>query len=211
MSSFSQFKAQWERRSLRERRLLSTLAVCVASCIVISIGWLIADGLQKIEEHNSDMRQALKDIAAHRDEFLRARLDKDDRLSKIPELDKGEPLQGSLEAKAKDLDITIPEMNERPPQPRGKGFVEKSVDIKVRGLNLQQLAELMKKIETHSTAVVIVSRLYIRTRFNQHDQLDAEMTVSTFERGAPEKPKGPGKGPRVDKGEKTADRVGEKP
>ncbi|HEY3354383.1 MAG TPA: type II secretion system protein GspM [Polyangia bacterium] len=203
MSSVAQVKAQWERLSMRERRLLSTLGACVVACIVISIGWLIADGLRTIEERNGDMRQALKDIATHRDEFLQAKLAKDKDTVRVPQTAK--PLQGYLEAAAKDLDVTIPEMNERPPQPRGKNLVEKSVDIKLRGLNLQQLAELMRKVETGDpTSIVVISRLYVRTRFNQHDQLDAELTVSTFERAAPEKPKGPGKAPRGEKtGEKT--------
>jgi type II secretory pathway component PulM len=205
MSSLSQVRAQWDRLSARERRLLSALGACLVACVVISIGWLIADGLRQIEERNADMRQALKDISAHRDEFIRAKMDNSSKERKVPEAGKGLALQGYLEAAAKDLDVTIPEMNERPPQPRGKNYVEKSVDIKLRGVNLQQLAEFMKKTETGSpTVVVVVSRLYVRTRFNQHDQLDVEMTVSTFERGAPEKPKGPGKGKRDEKaGEKT--------
>jgi hypothetical protein len=198
----AQIRAQWERLSLRERRLLTTLGACFLALVVFGVGYVIADGLGRIETRNRDMRQALKDMANHREEFLRAKAEGDSRKRQIPEEGKGEPLQGFLEATAKELDITIPEMNERPAQARGKQFQEKSVDIKLRGLNLQQLAEFMKKVETTSTKqIVVVSRLFVRTRFNQHDQLDVEMTVSTFERGTPEKPgKGPGKAPR---GEKT--------
>ena len=182
MSSLAQVKAQWERLSVRERRLLSTLGVCILACVVISIGWLIADGLRNIEERNADMRQALKDIATHREEFLQARQANDNRTRQVPQT--APPLQGYLEAAAKELDVTIPEMNERPPQPRSKNLIEKSVDIKLRGVNLQQLAELMRKVETGSqTSIVVISRLYVRTRFNQHAQLDAEMTVSTFDAG----------------------------
>jgi hypothetical protein len=197
----AQIRAQWERLSLRERRLLTFFGGCFLALIVFSVGYVIADGLGTIDVRNRDMRQALKDMANHREEFLRAKAESGARERQIPQEGKGEPLQGFLEAAAKELDITIPEMNERPAAARGKLFQEKSVDIKLRGLNLQQLAEFMKKIETTSAKqIVVVSRLFVRTRFNQHDQLDVEMTVSTFERGAPEKPKGPGKPPR---GEKT--------
>jgi hypothetical protein len=196
----AQVRAQWERLSLRERRLLTFFGGCFMALIVFGVGYVIADGLSTIDVRNRDMRQALKDIASHRDEFIRAKAEGDRWKLRIPEEGKGQALQGFLEAAAKELDITIPEMNERPAQARGKQFQEKSVDIKLRGLNLQQLAEFMRKVETTSQNVVVVSRLFVRTRFNQHDQLDVEMTVSTFERGAPEKPKGPGKPPR---GEKT--------
>jgi hypothetical protein len=197
MSRFAQIRAQWDRLSTRERRLVSLLGGCLVACVVISVGWLITDGLRTIEERNADMRQALKDIATHREEFIRARSETNTKERMIPK--EAPPLQGYLEAAAKELDITIPEMNERPPQARGKNFVEKSVDIKLRGVGLLQLAEMMRKVETGTSNVIVISRLYIRTRFNQHDQLDAEMTVSTFERGTLEKPKGPGKAPRGEK------------
>jgi hypothetical protein len=196
----AQIRAQWERLSLRERRLLTFLGGSLIALVVFGVGYVIADGLSSIEARNRDMRQALKDIGSHRDEFVRALAESGAWERKIPAEGKGQPLQGFLEAAAKELDITIPEMNERPSQARGKQFVEKSVDIKLRGLNLQQLAEFMRKVETTSQNVVVVSRLFVRTRFNQHDQLDVEMTVSTFERGSLEKPKGPSKTPR---GEKT--------
>jgi hypothetical protein len=195
----AQMRAQWERLSLRERRLLTLLGASFIALVVFGIGYVIADGLSAIEERNHDMHQALKDIAAHRDDFARARSENRQWEAKIPLEGKGQPLQGYLEGAAKALDITIPEMNERPPQSRGKQFVEKSVDIKLRGVNLLQLADFMRKVETGSSYVVVVSRLYIRTRFNQHDQLDAEMTVSTFERAAAERPKGPSKTPRGEK------------
>jgi hypothetical protein len=196
----AQMRAQWERLSLRERRLLTLFGGLFIALIVFGVGYVIADGLRSIDVRNRDMRQALKDMANHRDEFIRAKAEGDRWKIKIPEEGKGQPLQGFLEAIAKDLDITIPEMNERPAQARGKQFQEKAVDIKLRGLNLQQLAEFMRKVETTSPYVVVVSRLFVRTRFNQHDQLDVEISVSTFERGLPEKPKTPGKPPR---GEKT--------
>jgi hypothetical protein len=196
----SRIRAQWERLSLRERRLLTLFGGCLIALVVFSVGYVIADGLRAIDVRNREMRQALKDMSAHRDEFIRAKAESGAWERKIPPEGKGQALQGFLESTAKELDITIPEMNERPAQARGKQFVEKSVDIKLRGLNLQQLAEFMRKVETTSQNVVVVSRLFVRTRFNQHDQLDVEMTVSTFERGSPEKPKGPGKSTR---GEKT--------
>jgi len=186
----SQVRAQWERLSLRERRLLTFLAGSLLALVVFGIGYIIADGLGSIEERNRDMRQALKDINAHRDDFARARSENQRMERRIPLEGKGQPLQGYLESAAKDLDMSIPEMNERPPQPRGKQFIEKSVEIKLRGVNLLQLAEFMRKVETGSTNVVVISRLYLRTRFNQHDQLDAEISVSTFERTAVERPKG---------------------
>jgi len=190
---FAQIRAQWERLSLRERRLLTLLGACLLCLVVFGVGYVIADGLRTIEDRNRAMRQALKDLTVHRDAYQQAKAESEVWGRRIPQENQAPPLQGYVESAAKDLDISIPEMNERPPTPRGRHFTEKSVDIKIRGVNLQQLAEFLRKIETTSQHIVVVSRLNIRTRFGQHDQLDVEMTVSTFERGSTEKQKGTAK------------------
>ena len=89
-------------------------AACFIALVVFSVGYIIADGLRSIEVRNRDMRQALKDMASHREEFLRARDRQRPLEAQDPGEGQGQPLQGFLESAAKELDITIPEMNERP-------------------------------------------------------------------------------------------------
>src|SRR5262245_15561300 len=69
----AQIRAQWDRLSPRERRMLSTLLGVGAGIVVILFGYFVGSGLGDIEDHNAAARQALKDIEQHRDEFLEAR------------------------------------------------------------------------------------------------------------------------------------------
>src|SRR5947209_7450002 len=67
-----QGRAQWDRLSIRERRMLSTLVGAVGAFIVLLVGYFVWSGLSDIQDHNDLAREALKDIAQHRDEFVEA-------------------------------------------------------------------------------------------------------------------------------------------
>ena len=178
-----QLRDWFERLSQRERTMVSALGVAFVLTVVLIIGFLITDGLTSLEERNADMRQALKDIDTQRDSYIKARF-------KGQEIDRrigGQPvaLQGYLEQAAKDTGVEIPESNERPPQPAGKAYVERAVDIRLKAVRIEQLGAFLKRIETGPN-LVLVTALSIHTRDDKHQDLDVEMTVSTYEK-APKK------------------------
>src|SRR5262249_38718309 len=117
-----QLRDWFERLSQRERTMVSALGIAFAVMVVLIVGFFITDGLSTLEERNSDMRQALKDIESQRDNYNRARAkgrELDHRIGSQPVA-----LQGYLEQAAKDTGVEIPESNERAPQPAGKAYVE---------------------------------------------------------------------------------------
>ncbi len=64
-----------------------------------------------------------------------------------------------------------------------EGFREESVEIKLEKLHLDQLVRFLYSFESADAALQVKS-LRIRTRFDDHSQLDAVMTVSMFGRSA---------------------------
>ena len=63
----------------------------------------------------------------------------------------------------------------------GKKFIERSVDLHLKPMTIDQLTKFMKAIETGKSLVVVTS-LGVRTRDDKHQQLDVDMSVSTYER-----------------------------
>jgi hypothetical protein len=187
----AQFRAQWDRLSPRERRMLTTMFGVIALFVVGLFGYFVWSGLGDIDDHNDAVRQALKDIEQHRDEFIEARrrmTSQEVRVSRTPM-----QLSTVLEAAAGESGIKIDESNDRTPAPRGKRFIEKGIDLKIRRADLQSLTKFLKKIETGPN-LVVVDRLLIRSRYNEHEQLDVEVGVMTFEhapQAAPGKTNGP--------------------
>jgi type II secretory pathway component PulM len=193
----AQMRAQWDRLSARERQMLAGLGGVAALMLTLLCGYFVWSGLSEIDEHNTQARQLLKDIAQHREEFLEARVraqSQEVRISRTPVA-----LGTLLDAAAIEAGVKLDEQNDRTPVPRGKKYLEKGVDVKIRRVDLQSLTRLLKKLETGPN-LVVVDRLLLRARYNEHDQLDVEMGVTTFER-APEGPRKPGGAP--EKADKT--------
>src|SRR5262249_55897014 len=106
----SQMRAQWDRLSTRERRMVSTLAGVFGTFLTLLLGYFVWSGLADLQDHNEAARQALKDIAQHRDEFLDARrrmTSQEVRVSRTPI-----QLTAILEAAAADAGLKIDESND---------------------------------------------------------------------------------------------------
>jgi type II secretory pathway component PulM len=169
---------KWERLSQRERAMVAALGVTFVVMVTLIVGFVISDGLATMEERNSDMRQALRDLDTQRDSYLKMRAKSQQlevRLGASPV-----QLGGYLETASKEAGVEIGDSNERS-APAGKNFVERTLDMHLHAVTLEQLVKFMKAIETGRNLVVVTS-LHITTRDDKHMQLDVDMSVSTYQR-----------------------------
>ena len=186
--------AEWNRMAARERKLISILAAAVVTLAVLLAGYLIVDSLQEISASNDDTREALSEIAKHRDDYLDAKsrmVTQEARIGVEPP-----QLAADLEAAGKEAGIQIPETVDRPPSPAGKRYLEHSLDVKLRKVGLKELATFLNKVETNPRLIAI-TRLQIRRSFGEGDKLDVELTATAYERlkeDRRKKPAGKGKG-----------------
>jgi type II secretory pathway component PulM len=170
---------KWERLSQRERTMVGALGVTFVVLVTVIVGFLISDGLSSMDERNTAMRQALRDLDTQRDAYLRNKA----KASQMETRLGSQPIQlpGYLEAAAKEAGVEIPDQVERPPAAAGKKFIEHTVDLRLKAVTIDQLNKFMKAIET-GKSLVVVTGLSVRTRDDKHQQLDVEMAVSTYER-----------------------------
>jgi len=172
--------AEWNRMSARERRLISVLAGAFAVCAVGLVAYLMVDSLQSMARENQEMRDAINDIAKHSDEYREAKakaLAQQQRIGNEPP-----QLAADLEAAAKEAGIQIPETSDRPDAPAGKRYVEHSLDVKLRKVDLKALATFLKKVET-GKSLILVTRMEIRRSFGSDGgNLDVDLTATTYER-----------------------------
>ena len=170
---------KWERLSQRERTMVGAMGVTFVLMLTLIVGFRITDGLSSMEERNADMRQALRDLDTQRDSYLRLKAktaQMETRLGTTPV-----QLQGYVEQAAKEAGVEISDSSDRAPTPAGKKFIERTVDLHLKPMTLDQLTKFMKAIET-GRSLVVVKELSVRTRDDKHQQLDVDMVVSTFER-----------------------------
>jgi len=170
---------KWERLSQRERTMVGAMGVTFVLMLTLIVGFLITDGLSSMEERNADMRQALRDLDTQRDSYLRLKAktaQMETRLGTTPV-----QLQGYVEQAAKEAGVEISDSSDRPAVSAGKKFIERSVDLHLKPMTIDQLTKFMKAIET-GRSLVVVTQLTVRTRDDHHQQLDVDMSVSTYER-----------------------------
>jgi type II secretory pathway component PulM len=179
---FGAVAAWWDRLAARERALVAALGATLIVCLLIGVGYIIRGGLDRRRAHIKELKDAINDIERGRDAVDRHKREAEELNAVIGT--EAPVLATYLEGAAGKVGISIPESAERPDVTTpNKQFVEKSVDIKLRGVTLEQLANFLKTIEEQSQ-VVVVERLMIKTYFNQHERLDVELTVAAFQRAA---------------------------
>src|SRR3954467_11808999 len=137
---------KWERLSQRERTMVGAMGVTFVVMVTLIVGFLITDGLSSMDERNTAMRQALRDLDSQRDSYLKLKAKAaqlETRLGSQPV-----QMQGYLEAASKEAGVDISESNPRPTAPAGKKFVEQTVDLRLKAVTLEQLTKFLRAVET---------------------------------------------------------------
>jgi general secretion pathway protein M len=172
-------QSEWNRMAPRERRLVSVLIGAVVAFAVLVTGFIVFGNLSDLQQKNDDTREALAEIAKHKDEYLEAR----ERM-RAQEVRIGtEPPQfaADLEEAAREVSIQIPETNEQPAVAVGKRYLEHRVDVKLRQVDLQSLSKFLAKLE-NGRRLIVVTQLRVRKHFSEGDKLDVELTAVAWEK-----------------------------
>jgi len=168
-----------DRLEERERRLLGILSVVVAAIVVLLMPLAVTAALHGSRVENQTLRDAIAQITSDRPLIEHSRaLHKalEDRYSRP-----APPLTSFLAKLAQEVEVEIPETQDRQPVPHGKRYEEKSTKITLRKTGMLKVAKLMERIETAGHPLSI-SQLTIRKRGLEPDSYDVHMVVSAFER-----------------------------
>ena len=173
-------KGSLERLSARERMMLGGLAAAFVVAVVVVVGYIIFSGLEELEDKNQATRKALKDLALNRVCYLEHR----QRTAQLEVRVSRSPLELNryVETAASTVGVSIAESSEISPVEIDR-FTQRGVEIKLRKIKIEQLAKLIKELES-SPHIVQVTQLNVSTRWNEHSELDVELVVSTYERRA---------------------------
>jgi general secretion pathway protein M len=172
-------RERFERLEERERRLVGILAVVVSAIVVLLMPLAVTAALHGSRVENETLRDAISQITSERQLIAHSRaLHKaiEDRYSRP-----APPLTSFLAKLAQEVEVEIPETQDRQPVPHGKRYEEKSTKITLRKVGMLKVARLMERIETAGHPLSI-SQLTIRKRGLEPDSYDVDMVVSAFER-----------------------------
>lgn len=170
-------KDRFGRLSERERKMVLILTGVAAFLVVAGIGYWLTSTIGEIEQTNTAMREALADMAQHRDRYLQYQK----RQDALRRATTGTPLEltSYAEQAATAVGIKIDEASETKPV-EGKRYVRHGLDVKVRKINIAQLTALLRRLSESANQLVRITRLSVGTGWNKHEELDVEMEVTTY-------------------------------
>ena len=167
----------------RERRLLGILGGVFGFMAFLAIPIGIAATVHSQASENDDLREAISSIEDGRERVAKAQAARDAVTARYAS--PAPPLASFLARVASEVQVEIPESQDRQAVPHGKRYSERSTKIVLRKIGMLKLIQLMEKIETSGHPVTL-SSLNIRKRATEPDSFDVDVIVSAFDRKAPE-------------------------
>ncbi|MDF3065892.1 MAG: hypothetical protein K0R38_1493 [Polyangiaceae bacterium] len=167
----------------RERRLLGILGGVFGAMAFLAIPIGIAATVHSQASDNESLHEAINSIEEARMSVAKAQASRDAVTARYAS--PAPPLASFLSRVAGEVQVEIPESQDRQPVPHGKRYSERSTKIVLRKVGMLKLIHLMEKIET-SGHPVLMSSLNIRKRAVEPDSFDVDMVVSAYDRKAPE-------------------------
>ncbi|MBI2897107.1 MAG: type II secretion system protein M [Deltaproteobacteria bacterium] len=189
MILMSAVTAYFSRLSPRERVMVGGLGATIAVFVLGLAVLQVSSSLDELESQNFEDAEALRLIGRNADKLRESQREQAAQERKFAR--KAPALQGWLEQIATKRSLEIPEAQDKPDVNRGKNFIERSVEIRLRKIGLAPLTEFMVDVE-NSPSPVAITRLHVRRRMGESDSYDVEMTVSAYDSlGAAKTDKGP--------------------
>lgn len=175
----SQVAAAFERLSGREQVMVLFMIIAVIGMIVGFGGYIVSKDLGSKRKRIAAKIEKLKEIAELRNDYQR-RLSEQKRLADEVRRNQDTRILSYLEGLSKRANIELKNASERQGEATGSDQVkEEAAEVTIQNVSLDRLYEFLRQIE-EGNRLVKIRRLKIKTRFDNKEMLDANVTVGTF-------------------------------
>lgn len=169
------------KSSKRDKRTIKASIAVLSIIILLLIFRFFISGAERLEKQSNILETDYKKVTSLRKQFLEFKQIKTELTSTIKSGD--EALISLLEGILVDEQIdrgsfSIKDSNSRVTKDEDL-FDEQNVDAEIRKIPLYKLVDLLYKINTN-TSFLKVSKLRIRTRFDNPDLIDVNFRISRF-------------------------------
>jgi type II secretory pathway component PulM len=164
----------------RERKLVAVgvaaVVVFALAGVAMGISSFIASREKRIRLHKDEIAQietlrVAYDAATARDKAAEARIKTASSTS----------LFSLLQKSAGEVGLSLQDLNERRLPVKDSDLTEVTVDVNLKEISVDKLVTLLEKIEGRSSdGVVKVTKLKVKTKYDNPEMLEASLTVSTW-------------------------------
>lgn len=179
-SLFARAAQAFSRLTEREKRLV-LLTAGVATAIVVALGvTLVGSALEKREKRVALRRDEIAQLETLREKYQEAVAAEERSKRRITS--NTASLFSLLQKSASEVGLSLTDLNERrTPVKDAPDITEVTVDLTLKEISVDKLDTLLEKIEgKRNDGVIKISKLKVKTRFDNPEMLEASMTVSTW-------------------------------
>jgi hypothetical protein len=178
-AKLSQIAAAFERISGREQVMVLFMIVAFIGMVLGFGGYFVSKDLSSKRKRIAAKMEKLNEIAQLRGDYQR-RLAEQKRLADEVRRNKETRILSYLEGLSQRANIELKNASERQGEATGSDQVkEEAAEVMIQNVSLDRLYEFLRQIE-EGNRLVKVRRLKIKTRFDNKEMLDANVTVGTF-------------------------------
>jgi type II secretory pathway component PulM len=163
----------------RERRLVMATAA-VATLFVVGGGILwVSDSIASKEKRIQLRQEQLDQILTLEGAYFEAKekLNAEERRLKGNKV----TLFSLCNKAANEIGLTLNDLNERKRPVKGTNLEEVSVEVNLKSMTMDKLTSFLEAIEgKRAGGLVKITKLKVKSRFDQPDLLDVQMTVATW-------------------------------
>ena len=163
----------------RERKLVVVMIGVLGAMLFIAMPIGVEAYLHARGERYDELRAALASVQAARGQVQERQAKKAALLARYQK--RAPALAGFIEQTASAEKLQVVDSVDRPDQPHGKRYVERSTVIHFKKANMLPFLKFVETIEK-SGYPVSLSRLNVRKRTGEPDQWDIEVGLSAFDR-----------------------------
>lgn len=163
------------------RNVYTLLALLIIPALILSAGYSAVGKYSSIRKAAAAKKTALERFSLIEREYAvkKARLDS---LSRKAPLASGDSVISILEETAKGIGINNKVTSLKPlAEKQASGYVEKEAEIKMEGVDLNQLVNFLYRIEANKY-LLVTSEFSAKSRFDDPMLLDVRLKISLFAR-----------------------------
>lgn len=168
----------FSRLSSREQTMVIIMGVALTLALVLGLSFVVSKRLRKAELRVNERQDQMQMIEALEGQYRAAEAQQNDLKQRLQR----NPVQlfSLLNKTATDLGLGLDNLNERTTPLKDTGVSEVSVDVSLKDLSITKLHKFLEKLEGQNAGVVKVTKLRVKTSYQNEDNLDVNMTVSTY-------------------------------
>jgi hypothetical protein len=179
--AIEQLQTSFSRLSDRERILVMLTAAVAVVFIIVGIAWWANSAIDGRKKSVVIKKDKLEQILALEGQYKEAANREAKATQKLER--NSVSLFSLLQKTAGELNLKLNDLNERKTPVRDSEIEEVSVEVNLKQLSVDKLNQFLEKIEGKSKdGLVKILKLKVKTRFDNPQLLDVNMTVATWKK-----------------------------